>query len=177
MPAFYPAEIADLRNLSDRNGVDYDGDKTTCFFSKDHNDLIAEVAAIETELGINPAGVCDTVVERLAAIEAALIARVSTIESSATPTPPGDICSTFTITALEEAAELQTPSGTPRNGQKLIVRIKDDGTPRALTYSVGYRAIGVTLPTTTSAGKEVYLGAIYNSASTKWEIVALAQES
>jgi len=177
MSASYPASIADLRNLEDRNGVVYDADKKTCFFSKDHNDIIAEVEAIETELGINPAGGEDTVAERLAAIEAALIARVSTIASSSTPTPPADDCSTFTITALEEAAELQTPSGTPTNGQKLIIRIKDDGTGRALTYSGGYRAIGVSLPTTTTASKEIYLGCIYNSASSKWEVVAVAQEA
>lgn len=102
--------------------------------------------------------------------------RVGTTASSATPTPNADSHDQYQVTALAEAAELQAPSGTPTNGQGLVVRIKDNGTARALTYNSIYREIGVSLPTTTVIGKTIYLGMIYNSADTKWDVVAVAEE-
>jgi len=176
MSASFPSGVASLRRVQNRNGVNYDPDKKSVFFADDLNSISDEIEAIETELGANPRGSAASVAARIAAAESAIIAKVVSIESSATPEPNADNCSTFCITALEEAAELQTPAGTPTNGQKLIIRIKDDGTPRALTYSAGYRAIGITLPATTTASKETYLGCIYNSASAKWEVVAVAEE-
>ena len=176
MSASFPGSIADLRTVDNRNGVVYDADKKSVLFAEDINAIIAEVEALETEFGINPAGTFDDVADRLDDIDARVAGRVSTVASSATPTPPGDDCDMFTITALAVAAELQTPSGTPFNGQKLIIRIKDDGTSRALTYTASYRAIGVSLPAATISGKELYLGCIYNSASSKWEVVAVAIE-
>lgn len=103
--------------------------------------------------------------------------RVGTIASSATPTPSWDDHDVYTITALAVAAELQNPSGTPTNGQGLVIRIKDNGTARALTYDTQYRAIGVDLPTTTVANKTIYLGGVWNSADSKLDIVAVAQEA
>ena len=177
MSASYPASVAALRRVENRHDVVYDSDKKSVCFAEDINSISDEIEAIETELGANPKGSAASVAARIAAAESAIVAKVASIESSATPTPTGNTCSTFCITALAAAAELQTPSGTPVNGQKLIIRIKDNGSPRALTYSAGYRAIGVTLPATTVAGKEVYLGCIYNSASSIWEVVAVAQEA
>jgi hypothetical protein len=101
----------------------------------------------------------------------------SSITSSATPTPTGNgTFNRFYITALGAAAELQPPSGTLSNGNSLIIRIKDNGTARALTYDSVYRAIGMTLPTTTVISKTMYLGAIYNSADSKWDVVASQEE-
>lgn len=106
-----------------------------------------------------------------------ITARVGTTASSATPTPVGDSNDLYTITALAAAAELQPPSGTPTEGQAIMVRIKDDGTPRALTYDAIYREIGVTLPTTTAAGKTIYLGCIYNSVGPFWDVLGVAEEA
>jgi len=69
------------------------------------------------------------------------------------------------------------PTGTPTNGQKLIIRVKDNGTARSLAWNAIYRALGVTLPTTTVLSKTLYLGAIYNSADSKWDVVAVAQQA
>jgi hypothetical protein len=106
-----------------------------------------------------------------------ITARTGTTASSATPTPAGDSNDLYTVTALAAAAELQAPSGTPADGQSILIRIKDDGTPRALTYNAIYRAIGVTLPTTTAASKTIYLGCVYNSADSKWDVLGVAEES
>lgn len=103
---------------------------------------------------------------------------ITTTASSSTPTPTGSKKrNELYITALATAAELQEPSGSPANGNTLIIRIKDNGTAQALTYNAIYTAIGVTLPTTTVLSKVLYLGFIYNSTSVKWECVAVVQEA
>jgi len=82
-------------------------------------------------------------------------------------------CDEFDVTAQAGALKLNNPGGTPVNSQKLIVRIKDDGTARALTYDTQFRASSdLALPTTTVLGKTLYMGFIFNSADTKWDMVA-----
>lgn len=83
-------------------------------------------------------------------------------------------CDEFDVTAQAGALKFNNPSGTPVNGQKLIVRIKDNGTARALTYDTQFRAsTDLVLPTTTVLNKTLYMGFIYNSADTKWDLLAV----
>jgi hypothetical protein len=101
---------------------------------------------------------------------------IQSVASSATVTP------TFTndqvnITAQAAALALANPTGTAVDASGISIRIKDNGTPRAITFDTQYRAIGVTLPTTTVANKTLYLGIIFNAADTKWDVVAVAQEA
>lgn len=99
--------------------------------------------------------------------------RINTIASSATPTPVGDTTDEFTVTALAAGATFAAPTGTPVNGQKLIIRIKDNATARALAWNAIYRASSdLDLPTTTVASKTMILGFIYNSANSVWDFVA-----
>lgn len=105
--------------------------------------------------------------------------RVTNITSSSTITPPSNTADQFSVTALAVPATIAIPSGTPVAGQKLTIRIKDDGTARALTWTTsagGYRVIGSTLPTTTVINKTVYVGCIYNSTDSFWDVVAVAQQ-
>jgi len=98
--------------------------------------------------------------------------RVVSIASSATPTPNGDITDIYTVTALAEAAVFAAPTGTPQNGQTLLIRIKDNGTARALSWNAIYRAgVDIALPTTTVLSKTLYVGFVYNSTDTKWDLV------
>jgi hypothetical protein len=108
--------------------------------------------------------------------------RVISITGAAggTITPTGDTADQYNITALGAAATFAIPSGTPTDGQKLSIRIKDNGTGRALTWTTsagGYRVIGTTLPTTTTATKTIYVGCIYNSADVFWDVVAIATQA
>lgn len=103
--------------------------------------------------------------------------RVSATTSSSTPTPDADTDDEYNVTALAATATFGAPTGTPVNGQPLIIRIKDNGTARGLSFNSIYRAIGVTLPTTTVISKTMYLGMIYNSADTKWDVLAVNQEA
>ena len=59
----------------------------------------------------------------------------------------------------------------------MIIRLKDNATARGLTWNAVFRAVGVTLPTTTVISKVLYVGFIYNAAETKWDCVAVAQEA
>jgi hypothetical protein len=105
--------------------------------------------------------------------------RTTTEASSATPTINTDTTDMHTITAL--AADITSfttnLSGTPVNGQKLIIRIKDDGTDRAITWGASFASRGATLLTTTIAGKYLYLGFIYNSTTSTWDCVAATSEA
>jgi hypothetical protein len=102
--------------------------------------------------------------------------RVQAVTSSATvtPTSTNDLVK---ITAQAEGLTLANPTGTFVEGQSLIIRIKDDGTARAITFDSDYRAIGVTLPTTTVLSKTTYLGIIFNDTDTKWDVVGATTEA
>lgn len=96
----------------------------------------------------------------------------STDTSTATPTPVGSAKrNIYTLTALATNATFAAPTGTPVNGNMLLIRYLDNASARTLAFNAIYRAVGVTLPTTTVISKTGYLLAIYNSASSTWDVV------
>ena len=105
--------------------------------------------------------------------------RSESITTVATLTPDPDQKDIVTVSAQAEALVVANPSPayTVVNGQKFILRIKDDGTARAITWGDEYRAIQSSLPSSTRANKTLYLGFIYNLADTKWDLVANAEEA
>lgn len=80
-------------------------------------------------------------------------------------------------TALAAACAINAPTGTPVAGDKLTFRLKDNGTGRALSWNAIFRAIGVTIPLTTTANKTLYVAAIYNATDTKWDVLAVNAEA
>ena len=105
--------------------------------------------------------------------------RTTTEASSGTPTINTDNTDIHTITALAAAITSMTTnlSGTPVNGQKIIIRILDDGTARAITWGSSFASRGATLPTITVLSKYQYNGFIYNSTTSTWDLVATVNES
>lgn len=101
----------------------------------------------------------------------------STITGASGSFTPALTASIFTVTALGAAATIAAPSGTPVDGYGFMLRIKDNGTPRALTWNAIYRAIGITLPTTTVANKTMYIAMRYNGVDSKWDVLSVARES
>jgi len=97
--------------------------------------------------------------------------------SNATPTPDCDACDQHNITALAEAAAFAAPTGSKVDGQKLIIRVLDDGNPRVLSWNAIYVERGATLPLITTAGKYLYIGLIYNDTESTWDCVAVSEES
>jgi hypothetical protein len=109
-------------------------------------------------------------------IDGVIQPRVTSIASSATPTPDADTTDLYVITALATGATLGAPTGTLVQGQKLTIRIKDNGGAQSLAYNAVYRAFGSALPTTTTASKTLYLGCIYNSTDSVWDVVAVTEQ-
>jgi hypothetical protein len=131
---------------------------------------------VTTALGFTPGNVTLTDTQTLT--NKRITTRITSIASSSTIVPTIDASDQYEVTALAVAATVTAPSGTPTNGQKLIIRIKDNGVARALSWnstSGSYRAVGVTLPTTTIVGKVLYVGCIYNSQDVFWDVLAIAQ--
>jgi len=88
----------------------------------------------------------------------------------------------YATTALANALTINADANaSPADGQKMLFRFKDNGTARALTWTTGstnsFRAVGITLPTTTVASKIVYIGCVYNAADSRWDAVAVSQEA
>lgn len=102
--------------------------------------------------------------------------RVGSITSSATPTPTGDSVDQFEVTALAAGATVAAPAITPYDGQRIIIRIVDNGGAQTLAWNTVYAPVGASLPTTTVAGKYLYIGCIYNSQSSKWDVMSVAVE-
>lgn len=94
--------------------------------------------------------------------------------STVTPTFADD---QVEVTALAANVTLANPTGTAIPALGMTIRIKDNGTARTISYGTQYRAIGVTLPTTTVISKTLYLGMVYNVADTKWDVLAVGQEA
>lgn len=111
-----------------------------------------------------------------------VVARVNAQATSASPWAwNSDAFDQQSFSALANALTINADAGTPTDGQKTMLRFKDNGTARALTWTTGvansFRAIGVTLPTTTVAGKTTYVGCIYNAADSRWDVVAVTTEA
>lgn len=106
-----------------------------------------------------------------------MVPRVASTTSSATITPSSaDI---YEVTALAVTASVAAPSFTPVDGQRLMLRIKDNGTAQTLSWTTtsgAYRAVGVTLPTTTVLSKVLYVGCFWNAQDSFWDVVAVAQQ-
>jgi hypothetical protein len=102
--------------------------------------------------------------------------RVATATSSSTPTPNVGTTDLYELSALAVGATFGAPTGTPVDGQRLIIRIYDNGTSQSLAWNAIYNA-GVTniLPTATTIGKYLYVGFMYNTAKTTWDMVGPAQ--
>jgi hypothetical protein len=100
--------------------------------------------------------------------------------TSGTLTPNGDTTDVFNAFGLTGAITMAAPSGTPVDGQRLMLRFEDNGTGRGITWTTSsgaYRAVGVTLPTTTVASKVTYVGCVYNSTDVFWDVIAVATQA
>jgi hypothetical protein len=105
---------------------------------------------------------------------------VSAGVTSGNITPNGDTTDTLNAFGLTGAITVLAPSGTPVDGQRLILRFEDNGVARAITWTTSsgaYRIVGTTLPTTTVAGKITYIGCIYNGTDLFWDVIAVTTQA
>lgn len=138
-------------------------------------------AQAKTSLALNNVDNTSNATERAATrtlTNARITKRVGTATNNASLTIDSDSYDQYNLTAMSAATTMNNPSGTPTSGQLLLMRFKDNGTARAFTWSGSqWRAIGVTLPTTTVISKTLYVGAVWNSDDSKWDVIATAQEA
>lgn len=150
-------------------GTPASGTLTNCSFPTLNQSTSGSAATLTTPRNING-------VSFNGSADITIIPRVNTTASSATPAINTDTTDLFTITALAAAITSMTSSltGTPVNGQKLTIRIKDNGTARAITWGASFVSSGVaTLLATTVISKTHLIGLIYDSAAAKWVCVAV----
>ena len=161
--------IADLPVTSDANAVHVNAaNEITAITEKTSSDNQDEYIIEDSEDSFNKKSIK----------RKAIIAPIdNTAATASTLTPNVDEFEQETISALASALTIAAPSGTASNGLKLIIRLTDNGTGRALTFNAIYEAIGVTLPTTTTANKTIYIGCIYNATSTKWDVIAIKEQA
>lgn len=98
--------------------------------------------------------------------------RVTSTASTATLTPNANTTDIAAVTAQAAGLTVAAPTGTPVDGQRLTIRIRDNGTTRALTWNAAYVQFATgQLPATTVINKTHYFVFWYNSAATAWELV------
>lgn len=137
-------------------------------------DLLGEIQEVAEDAEATATGAAQNVVEAKLA--------VASTTSSATPTPArSSQRNLFELNAQAATAAFQPPSGTASDGDSLILRIKDNGTARALTFSSatgGYAEGGFDLPSVTTTGKYLHLGFQYVTSNSlnKWMLLGIAQE-
>ena len=102
--------------------------------------------------------------------------RIVTTTDDATAVIDIDVTDQYQLTAVANATTFST-TGTPVAGQKLIIRFKDAGVAKGLTWDAVFNVVGVTLPTTTVASKTHYVGCVYNATSSEWDVLAVAVEA
>lgn len=116
--------------------------------------------------------------------------RVSSTASISSPLAwNSDSYDIYAATAQAGSFTISADSGTPVNGQKALFVVTSDGTAgRVVTFtggsSKGFKPVGPSLTTsgsnftyTLTASKTTYFGCIYNSSSSRWEIIAVSQEA
>lgn len=91
-------------------------------------------------------------------------------------TPTIDNADEFTHVNTQALGNLtvNAPTGTPTDGQRLVVRIKSTNA-HAFIFNAAYRAsLDMPFPAALSgAGKTDYLGFIFNAADAKWDLITL----
>jgi hypothetical protein len=102
--------------------------------------------------------------------------RTSSTTSTATLTPDISSFDQYNLTAQAVSLTVAAPTGTPVDGNKLIIRILDNGVSQGITWNGTYTVIGTSLPLATTANKMLYVGCIYNATNTRWDVVALTTE-
>ncbi len=100
--------------------------------------------------------------------------RLVAVTQSATPAINTDNMDIASITWLAQAITSMTSSltGTPVNGDMMMIQITDNGTARAITWGASFASANATLPTTTVISTLLRVLVQWNSTTSKWECIA-----
>ena len=104
-----------------------------------------------------------------------IIPRVVNTATATSITINGDTTDIATMANTQTAGTftINAPSGTPANGQKLIFRMSSTAVQTFSWNAIFQGSTDVALPTVSSSGgKYDYMGFLYNSINSKWQMVA-----
>jgi hypothetical protein len=104
-----------------------------------------------------------------------IVKRVVAVADANAITPNADTSDIVTQANTQSAGTLtiNAPSGSAVNGQGLVIRISSTAAQTFSWNAIYQGSTDFALPTATSgAGKTDYLGFIYNSTSSKWQMLA-----
>lgn len=104
------------------------------------------------------------------------VSSILSVVSAATVTP------TFAydqvnITAQAVGLTLANPTGTAVDGHGILIRVKDNGTSRAIAYGAKYRVFNDALPAATVVNKTLYIGIVYNAADDTWDVLGVRAQA
>jgi hypothetical protein len=104
------------------------------------------------------------------------VPNIGTWTSGATAVINVNTVDQYNITGLSTNITISvTSTVTPNDGQRLMIRIRDNGTARNLTWTQTanqFRFIGISPPTITSVNKLIYIGCVYNAADGYWDLIS-----
>lgn len=96
------------------------------------------------------------------------------IDTTATLTPNPDTYSVYRVYSLGSNLTIANPAGTPNQNDVIMIMIKDAGAAKTITWGTAYTNIsGLSTLTTTVAGKWHAIGLVYDSTSSKWQMVSI----
>ena len=101
-----------------------------------------------------------------------VVKRVASTTDDATAIIDSDAYDEYYLTAIASDTEISV-TGTPYNGQTILVGLKDAGVSKTLTWT-GITGLGQTLPTVTVAGKQHIIGIKYIVSA--WRAIAVTVE-
>jgi hypothetical protein len=104
-----------------------------------------------------------------------MTSRVVSITSN-TVTINADTTDQYNAQVVGGFITVNAPTGTPTDGQKLILRVLDSGTSGAFTWNAIWRAVGTVLPGATVVNKVTYVGAVYNASAVKWDVLGVSTQ-
>jgi len=109
-------------------------------------------------------------------LTAAIAPRVVTTTDDSTAVIDLDATDRYHLTAIANATTIST-TGTLVSGKARLIRLKDAGVAKGLTWDAAFRAVGVTLPTTTVAGKTHYILGVDNTDDSKVDVLGVTVQA
>ena len=106
------------------------------------------------------------------------------VVTSGAPNPfawNSDTSDRISITGLATSLAMPADTGTPTDMQPMFFKIADNGVVQTITWvtdqAKSFRAVGVTLPANTAAGKTLYIGCVYNVSASRWDVISINQQA
>lgn len=104
--------------------------------------------------------------------------RILVNTSTATLTANIDNDNIYELNTQAVGLTLANPTGTPKDGDVLIYRIKDNGTSQTVAFGTSFVNIsGLDTPTATTISKWLVIGAMWNAGVSKYQIISITTEA